>query len=78
MENMINIRDLSIKCGRCHTYQTLVGFEQGDGFNSYTYECDNETCLPDGTRTIVEVPEVLDLFYQAHPSCGGPESSDPE
>jgi len=70
VENMINIRDLSVRCGRCNTYQTLVAFEHGDGFNSYTYECENRTCAPEATRTIVEVPEVLDLFFQA-PSAGG-------
>ena len=28
MENMINIRDLSIRCGNCNSYQTLISFRQ--------------------------------------------------
>ena len=28
--------------------------------NIYTYECENETCDPNVTRTIVEVPRHLD------------------
>ncbi len=75
-ENMVNIRDLSIRCGRCQSYQTLTTYEPGDGYNVYTYECENETCRPEATRTLVEVPVVLDLFARRHPesdcdgSCG--------
>ena len=69
----INIRDISIKCGHCGTYQTLSGFEPADGFNIYTYECEDDRCAPATTRTLVEVPVVLDAFYQKHPDCGGPE-----
>ncbi len=73
MENMINIRDLSIRCGRCNAYQTLVGFAPGDGYHVYTYECESGGCDPAATRTLLEVPEVLDLFYQRHPesTCDG-------
>ena len=54
----VNIRDLSIQCGQCRTYQTLTDFEACDGFNRYTYECENETCETSVTRTLVglEVP----------------------
>jgi hypothetical protein len=72
-KHKINIRDMSIRCGACHAYQTLSGFEPADGYNVYTYECENDTCDPAATRTLVEVPAVLDLFYQKHPDCGGPE-----
>jgi len=34
----INIRNLSIKCGNCDTYQTLSGFTRREGWNVYTYE----------------------------------------
>jgi len=70
---MINIRDISIRCGRCLGYQTLCGFEPADGFNVYRYECETEGCDPATTRTLVEVPVVLDEFYRKHPDCGGPE-----
>lgn len=72
MENMINIRDLSIKCGVCDTYQTLSGWEPADGFNVYTYECENDACRPQATRTLLEVPTVVDLFARRHPesACG--------
>lgn len=70
---MIDIRDLSIRCGRCDTYQTLTSWRPADGYNVYTYECENGACDPADTRTLLEVPVVLDLFYQAHPEsvCGG-------
>ena len=73
MDGKINIRDLSIRCGRCGTYQTLSAWEPGDGFNAYAYECEDTGCDPAASRTILEVPTVLDLFHEAHPesSCGG-------
>lgn len=67
----INIRDISIRCGHCNSYQTLSGFEPSDGYNIYTYECKNDTCDPAATRTLIEVPVFLDIFYQKHPECGG-------
>lgn len=73
MEPTINIRDLSIKCGRCDRYQTLTAWEPGDGYNRYTYECEDSGCDPAQTRTLLEVPEILDLFARKHPesACGG-------
>jgi hypothetical protein len=73
MDGKINIRDLSIRCGCCRAYQTLVRWEPGDGFHAYIYECEDTGCDPEASRTVVEVPVVLDLFYEAHPesSCGG-------
>jgi len=59
---MINIRNISIKCGQCDTYQTLTGYGRRDDWNLYTYECENDLCDPDVTRTIVEVPADLDEF----------------
>ena len=60
---MINVRNLSVKCGHCDTYQTLAAFaRRGDGWNVYTYECENEVCDPAVTRTLIEVPEDLDEF----------------
>lgn len=60
---MINIRNVSVKCGQCDTYQTLAAFgRRGDGWNVYTYECENEICDPATTRTLIEVPEDLDEF----------------
>ena len=63
----INIRNISIKCGHCQTYQTLCGFEPRDEWNVYTYECENESCDPAVTRTLVEVPRDLDEFAQRDP-----------
>jgi hypothetical protein len=72
-DGKINIRDLSIKCGRCGEYQTLCSWEPGDGFNAYSFECEGGACDPSMSRTVLEVPAVLDLFYEAHPesACGG-------
>lgn len=67
----INIRNLSIKCGQCETYQTLCGFQPGEEWNIYTYECENEICDPGVTRTLVEVPKDLDEFARRDPNWRG-------
>ncbi|MEE8366889.1 MAG: hypothetical protein V3S30_01095 [Thermoanaerobaculia bacterium] len=68
---MINIRNLSIKCGQCGTYQTLCGYSQNDGWNVYTYECENGLCDPSQTRTLLEVPGELDEFAHRDPKWRG-------
>jgi hypothetical protein len=70
---MINIRDLSIKCGNCDTYQTLVSFARREDWNVYTYECENDQCDPRVTRTLVEVPRQLDAFARRDPEWGTPD-----
>jgi hypothetical protein len=67
----MNIRDLSIRCGHCGTYQTLCGFAGGEERNVYTYECENEVCDPAVTRTLVEVPREIDEFARRDPSWRG-------
>ena len=49
---------MSLKCGNCDTYQTIVKFRKLPEKNVYTYECENEICDPNVTRTIVEVPQA--------------------
>jgi hypothetical protein len=71
MPSMINIRDLSIKCGNCQTYQTLAGFVRRGDWNVYTYECENDRCDPAVTRTLVEVPSRLDEFARRDPGWRG-------
>ena len=68
---MINIRDLSVKCGHCDTYQTLSGFSRREGWNVYTYECENDRCDPAVTRTLLEVPAHLDAFARRDPQWRG-------
>jgi hypothetical protein len=69
---MINIRNLSIKCGHCNTYQTLCHFERRDEeWNVYTYECENDVCDPAVTRTYLEVPAHLDAFARRDPGWRG-------
>lgn len=67
----INIRNLSIKCGHCDTYQTLSGFARTAEWNVYTYECENDICDPEVTRTLVEVPSELDAFARRDPTWKG-------
>jgi hypothetical protein len=70
----INIRNLSVRCGRCDQYQVLVGFKPLDAeWNLYTYECDGEPCSadPSQTRTLVEVPRDLDEFANRDPNWRG-------
>ena len=52
----MNIRNLSIKCGYCDTYQTLCAYRARDDWNVYVYECENDLCDPDKSRTLLEVP----------------------
>jgi hypothetical protein len=67
----VNIRNISIKCGHCNTYQTLAGFARRDEWNVYTYECENDVCDPEVTRTLVEIPRDLDEFANRDPDWRG-------
>jgi hypothetical protein len=58
--HVIDIFMMSVKCGNCDTYQTVVGFKKGTDRNVYTYECESERCDPNVTRTLIEVPRHLD------------------
>lgn len=73
MGNLVNIRNISIKCGHCDAYQTLVAFRRDGDWNVYTYECENRVCDPEVTRTLVEVPGDLDEFARRNPAWGGGE-----
>jgi hypothetical protein len=68
---MVDIRDISVKCGNCSTYQTLVGFGRRDGWNVYTYECENDRCEAAVTRTLIEVPREIDEFARRDPQWRG-------
>ena len=68
---MINVRNLSVKCGNCQTYQTLSGFQRAGDCNVYTYECENDICDPKLSRTLLEVPRELDEFAQRDPGWRG-------
>ena len=70
-QSTINIRNLSIKCGNCGTYQTLTAYSRRDEWNVYTYECENDVCDPAVTRTYLEVPRDLDEFANRDPSWRG-------
>ncbi|MEE2775609.1 MAG: hypothetical protein VYE73_02470 [Acidobacteriota bacterium] len=67
----VNIRNLSIKCGNCDSYQTMAGFAQGRDWNVYTFECENGVCAPAVTRTLVEVPRELDEYATRDPEWRG-------
>lgn len=68
---MVNIRDISVRCGRCLNYQTLARYEAREGWNVYVYECEPACCDGEATRTLVEVPAEIDEFAARHPDCGG-------
>lgn len=69
---MINIRNLSVKCGHCGQYQTLMTFSQtGDGWNVYTYECEDQVCDPELSRTHLELPHDLDEYAHRDPGWKG-------
>lgn len=67
----MNIRNLSIKCGHCNTYQTLTHFHRDGDANVYTYVCDNDRCDAAVTKTLVEVPRDLDEFANRDPDWHG-------
>lgn len=70
----INIRNLSVKCGRCGQYQVLAAFAPLDEeWNVYTFECDWPPCDEDreASQTLVEVPVDLDEFANRDPKWGG-------
>jgi len=80
--HVIDIFMMSVRCGNCDGYQTIVKFRKAGDKNVYTYECDNETCDPNVTRTLVEVPKHLDNstrraeelpYYEAEGSGEPPE-----
>ena len=58
--HVIDIFMMSVKCGNCETYQTVVRFAKQGDRNVYTYECENDACDPNVTRTVIEVPRHLD------------------
>jgi hypothetical protein len=67
--HVIDIFMMSVKCGNCDRYQTVVDFKKADDKNVYTYECDwdsSPNCDPNVTRTIVEVPKHLDNSTKRH------------
>jgi hypothetical protein len=71
MADEINIRNISVKCGHCNTYQTLSAFSRREGWNVYTYECENDVCDPAVTRTLIEVPREMDVFARRDPEWRG-------
>jgi hypothetical protein len=68
---MIDLRNLSIRCGHCDTYQTLSDYAQRGEWNVYTYECENDSCDPEVTRTFLEIPRELDEFARRDPEWRG-------
>jgi len=71
MPDPIDLRNLSIRCGHCDTYQTLAAFSRRDEWNVYTYECENGVCDPAVTRTYLEIPRELDTFANRDPGWHG-------
>jgi hypothetical protein len=71
---MINVRDVSVKCGNCGAYQTLMSFRRDGEWNIYTYECENGVCERSVTRTLLEVPLELDEFARRDPGWTGAAS----
>lgn len=72
--SMINVRNLSVKCGHCGEYQVLTSFAPIDeDWNLYTYECDWPPCNddPSRSRTLLEVPSDLDEFARRDPGWRG-------
>jgi hypothetical protein len=74
--HVVDVFMMSVKCGNCGKYQTIVSFEKRADDNVYTYECDwdaSPDCDPNVTRTIVEVPKHLDNSTRRHEEVSYPE-----
>ena len=72
--HVVDVFMMSVKCGNCDHYQTIVSFEKRGEVNVYTYECDwdaSPDCDPNVTRTIVEVPREIDSFARRDPEWRG-------
>lgn len=72
----VDIRNFSVKCGRCGEYQTIVRFRALDAeWNEYVYECESPPCSgdPSSTRTLLEVPTAFDVFARRDPTWHGGE-----
>jgi hypothetical protein len=70
----VNVRNFSVRCGRCGHYQVLAGYARlDDDWNVYTYECDQPPCIEDlaASRTLIEVPIDLDEFANRDPKWRG-------
>ncbi len=71
MSDDIDIRNLSVMCGHCNTYQTLTAFRRREDWNVYVYECENDVCDTEKSRTLIEVPRHLDVFARRDPAWRG-------
>ena len=70
----VNIRNFSVKCAYCGTYQVIVQFRQVDeDWNEYVYECDEPPCSAEveRSRTILEIPTALDEYASRDPTWHG-------
>jgi hypothetical protein len=57
---VIDIFMMSVKCGNCDSYQTIVKFRKGRRRTSTRTSARTRSAIPNVTRTIVEVPKHLD------------------
>jgi hypothetical protein len=73
--HVVDVFMMSVKCGNCEKYQTIVSFEKRGDLNVYKYECDwdaSPDCDPNVTRTIVEVPQHVDNSTRRHEEVSYP------
>lgn len=67
----VNIRNFSVKCAACGAYQTLTTFRREGELNVYVYECEDQPCDPNASRTLVEVHRDVDEFANRDPNWRG-------
>lgn len=68
----VNIRNFSVKCGRCGGYPVLAAFEPGEEHNTYRFECDElERGEADCAAILLEIPLELDEFGNRDPDWHG-------
>lgn len=67
----VNIRNFSVKCGRCGAYPDLAVYEPAEEVNTYRFECDVSTHGDPCPQIILEIPTELDEFANRDPKWGG-------
>ncbi|MEM1176736.1 MAG: hypothetical protein AAGM22_00200 [Acidobacteriota bacterium] len=68
----VNIRNFSVKCGKCGEYPALAVYEPGDEINTYKFECDEPTHGGDACpQILLEIPTDLDEFANRDPKWRG-------
>lgn len=71
----VDLRNFSVRCTGCDGYPTLAHYRrevdsEGQGWNVYTYQCEDDVCQPPRSRDLLLHPDV-DVFANRDPNWHG-------